>query len=323
MFTLLVTAAFAAAASIGILGFLFRTSGGALNLPLLLGLPTLVLILFLLAAGVLASAAGQQHRLDHPWVYLIALSLITLPVACSRCDPGHIVVNVIGAVLAVFVALSGVRMHFRVACTAFLLVIGRDLVSTSVRVLPAAARDGLRQAVTEPTPLHGLARRYNAYLVRHRGPAAAAAMQREHTAVAPMQPGIALPPGTVFSAPFGAPYTLPRPTSDPHILTGSYPGLGIYAEYDEAEKRRDLRNHPDRLVLLPHDWRKQCGSTAATTAEIRRSLGWLFQTPLVPQLAQRSPAWQPFCLWVAATYRETAYASPLPDMRVYRRISPQ
>ncbi len=314
--------AIAIAASMGVLGFFFHSSGGALNLPLLLGPPTLAAVFFVLAAGVTVAAAQAQHWLNHPWVYLIALSTVTLLVALSRCDPGHLFVNLLGAFLAVFAVLSARRGWFAAVCVAFCCIVGRDVRITTTKVLPSVARDGLRQAVTEPTPLHSLARRYQAYLVRRNGLAGAAAMQREHQLTAAVQPGTPLPAGTEFFAPFGAPYTLPRPAGDPHIFTGSYPGATIYATYAEAEKKHALSSRPDRLALLPNGFERQCTINSTEIAGIRANLGWIFQTPLVPRLHSTGSPWQPFCTWVARHYTVTDYASPLPNMRVYRQTAP-
>lgn len=320
LFTALFALWIALAGRMGVLGFFFRTSGGALNLPLLFGLPTLAAVLFVLAAGVLVFAARQQHRLDHPWVYLVALSVITLPVALGRCDPGHLFINLVGAFLAVFAALSSRRAPFGLACVLFVSLFARDFTVRTIHALPELARDGLRQAVTEPTPLHALARRYTRYLSRRNGPAAAAAMQREHTLTAAPQPGTPLPEGTDFFAPLGATFTLPRPAGNPRIFTGSYPGLGIYAPYDEAEKRRILHAFPNRLVLLPDHWQSQCTYDDRTFAFMRADLRWIFQTPLVPQLRPQPSSWQPFCTWLAQNYTLTTDASPLPQMRVYRHL---
>ncbi len=317
VFTGMFAVAIAIAGRMGILGFFFHSSGGALNLPLLLGPPTLVEVLFVLAAGVTVAAAVRLGRLDHPWVYLVALSLFTLPVALGRCDPGHLFVNLIGAFLAVFAVLSASRIRFGVACVAFLLIVQRDLRMVTGWV-PQLARDGLRDVVIEPTPLHALARRYQAYLVRHLGTAAAQQMLESHQRTQAVQPGVALPSGTAFFAPFGT-TRVARPTGNARIFTGSYPGYTIYAPYAEAEKMRDMREQPQRLLLVPDGWTGECIIGQGALDGLRAQMHWIFQTSLVPALGPPQSPWQPMCNYIGDAYVPTAFAPPLPGVTVWQR----
>ncbi len=308
------------AGACGMLGFFLRTSGGALNLPLLLGLPTLGAVLFAFAAGVLVVSAVRRGQAGHPWVYLVALSCVTLPVALGRCDPGHMVVNLLGMFLAVFAAMSASRVRFAVVCVMFALLFRRDFMFVNEYLLPGAVRDGLREAVTEPTPLHAAARAYRAYLVRRHGPRGAEAMEALHRHTAPVQPGVPLPVGAALLAPFGATRPVPELPRDPHIFTGSYPGTTIFATYAQKEKIDAMRAHPERAVLVPEGFSGVCTWDEGTNRGLRAGLRWIFQPVYVPRLRQVPCPWTEMFGYVQAHYEPSEFASPVPGMRVYRRV---
>ena len=81
-------------------------SNGFLNLPLFPSVQTVVLLTLWLIAASIGLWALRTGSSGHPLLYLICLSCASLPAALGRADPGHIVMNTMGAIIAVLVVLS-------------------------------------------------------------------------------------------------------------------------------------------------------------------------------------------------------------------------
>ena len=304
LFAALFLLASALAFRLGVFRFLLNMGGGLLNLPLIFNYMTLVPILFVAGAGAVVVAACRQHRAGHPLMYLIALSLITLPSGMGRCDGGHITVNTAGASIAVLAVLSQYRPWFRLGCFAYISVTVAGTLNV-MRTVPTSLHVALDRAVIDPAGHAALFEVYRRVLVTMYGPSQALARLSDVRAGYDLPGGTPLPAGAWLNAPFGAINPLRSARQDLHIDTGRYPGPLITSQSFAQDKIQDIQSGMGRPLLLPESWKILC------SAQPELSRGAML-SPMVPPLRHRMEPFAPVCRYIELHYQASSYGGPLP-----------
>lgn len=304
----------------GVLDNIANVGAGALNFPLLFSFQTVVLLLLLMVAGCVVIASFRTHHSDHPLLYLICLSLISLPAAFSRADVGHIILNTLGALIAVLVVLSQYPAIWRGTWPAFAIMLllaaycHFDYYHDSIR-------QNIRAAAFNPQ-VHspGLEKVYTAfYRLAHKNARAQIEGFRASQAqnVDPNAPH--LPSQAHLLAPFGVQRRITPPPDGIEIATGRYPWLfPLTSTAIIQEKIAEMESHPDWPLLLRSRERQVC---EVAPDDIRSGLRRLLLTPYVPQTRHTIHAGKPFCDYINAHYTPSPYASPVPHNVVWIRNS--
>jgi hypothetical protein len=278
-FILLVSLVFWLALRHGLLDSIANVGAGALNFPLLFSFQTVVLLLLLMVAGCVVLAGFRTHASGHLLMLLICLSLISLPAAFSRADVGHIIINTLGALIAVLVVLSQYPAIWRWTWPAFAIML---LLATYSHF--DYHHDSIRQNIRAEN-------------------------------FAPDAPR--LPSQTHLRAPFGVQRRIEPPPNGIEIVTGRYPGLfPLTSSAVIQQKIAEIEAHPDWPLLLGSRDRQLC---EVDPEDIRNSLRWLLLTPYMPQVRNTIHVAKPFCDYINARYLPSPYASPVPYGFVWLR----
>ena len=313
LFTGVFAAAVLLAFRIGVFRFLLNMGGGLMNSPLLFNYMTLVPILFVVVAGAVVVAAWRGHQTSHPLMYLIALSLMTLPAGMGRCDGGHITINTVGASVAVLAVLAQYKHLFRVACIAYITVavvgIG-NVIHTTPSPLRVAFQAGVVDAGRTPALFH----LYERMLMARHGPLGVEANLKAIRTSEALPVGTPLPEGTWLNAPFGATDPLRSARPDLRIDIGRYPALVITSPTFAQDKIANIQRGDRRLLLLPDYWPELCSLQPSLSRGV-------LLTPFVPPLRHRMEPLAPVCRYIESHYEQSSYAGPLPQTVVLQSRS--
>jgi hypothetical protein len=319
-FVLVMSMVFCLALRLEVLDNLANVGAGALNFPLLFSFQTLVLLLLLIVAGCVVITGFRTHDSDHPLLYLICLSLISLPAAFSRADVGHIIINTLGALIAVLVVLSQYPAIWRWTWPAFAIVIllaayshytyFRNPIRQNVRT--AAFNSQVRSPFVEKT--------YTAlFQLTHKNARAQIEGFRASQAaeIAPNAPR--LPSHAHLLAPFGVQRRISPPPDGIQIVTGRYPWLfPMTSTTPVQEKIAEVEVNPDWPLLLRSRDLQICEEDAYG---LRNGLQHILLAPYMPRPRQTVHAGRPLCDYINAHYVPSSYASPVPHFFVWVRKS--
>ncbi len=315
-FTVAVAVALLVALKIGELDSLISIGGGALNFPILANLHTVFLILMLILAGSLVVAAFRKATPDHPLVYLVCLSFFTLPAAMSRADIGHIVINTLGALVAVLIVLSQYPkiwrwFRFVLLIFAIMLLYGLPAVRPILRerLLTAAFSPRFHSSITESI--------LTRTLTFVDGPRAGARIDQLRSQYGkqlnPQWPS--LPSSTRFYAPFGIDRRMQPYPGDPEIDTGRsiIPLTGLPV-IKEKIGELDARSNWPLLLLSP-----QPISCEENPNDVSIGLKRLLSAPYIPPPRHQVTAANPLCDYINANYAPAPFQSPVPGFYVWIR----
>ncbi len=289
---------------IGEFRFLLNMGSGSLNVPLIFNYTTLVPILFVIGTGAVVAAACRRHQTDHPLMYLVALSLITLPSGMGRCDGGHIMINTVGASIALLAVLSQDKAWFRIARIAYISVSIAGTLNV-IRNVPTSFHVALDRAVVDPPGSPALFGLYSRILTALYGSSRAQQRLMDVRQSYALPTGTELPAGTWLNAPLGPMNSLRSARTDLLIDTGRYPGGLITSRSFAQNKIRDIQSGASRLLLLPDYWKKLC------SAQPSLSRGELL-APVIPQLRHQMEPIEPVCRYIELHYQASWYGGPLP-----------
>ena len=273
--------------------------GGTLNFPLLISFQTVVLLLLLITAGCAVAASFRNHTSNHPLIYFICLSLVSLPAAFSHADIGHIVINTLGAMIAALTILSQYPRIWRWTWLSFSIVI-------------------LLAACSNLAFYRGLVGRATIYLRTIKGDRAAQRRideLREFMSIDPDAPQ--LPFQAHLLAPLGVPRMMTPYAGDPQIVTGRYPWLfPMSSTAAMYEKIAEIEAHPDWPLILGSDRPLRCGDNPE---ELRQFMRVVLFVPYMPQAKHQIASADPFCEYVNSRYVLSAYAAPVPAYHIWIR----
>jgi hypothetical protein len=227
-------------------------SAGGSNYP---NVPAPHLLVFFAALAVAAGYAGERARSGQgsALLALLCVSAATLPAALGRCDPGHVLLDGIGILLAGLLIGGAAMTRTRIPAYVFLLVFflvplvnggGRGLISAEAqlafaRLLPDHARWVERAMVTMFGPAKASARMRAMYAVKTHG---------EEVNVAAL---FHASDGEIFAAPFGFNAGHTGIYHSPVVEEGYYLStVNVASPADVARKILELSGHPARRLLL-------------------------------------------------------------------------
>ena len=294
----------------GVLENIRTVGGGTLNFPLLISFQTVVLLLLLIVAGCAVIASFREGTSQHPLLYLICLSLISLPAAFSRADVGHIIINTLGALIAALTILSQYPAIWRWTRLCFALVvflawcshwsIYRGIVEGAVQ--ERAFSDQYHSAEIEKLHTKYLKIVYGKSETQRRIDGL-----RSYLATDPGAPH--LPFHTYMYAPLGVRRMMSPFIGDPQIVTGRYPWIFPMTSMGILQNEiAELETHPDWPLVLPSKTATFCEENPDAT---RHYLKKVLYVPYVPRIRHQIKAGDPFCEYIDAHYVLSTYVSPV------------
>ena len=308
-------ALFAAALKLHLLDTLIASGGGADSFPIPFSVPVLFFyaVVFVCACSVVRR--WSEPSLSDNSIALIVLSIPLLAAALGRCDPGHILSNGVGLMIAVFLYASGSPRMWRLYCGAFIVAMIAIPGYTVYRgFLPRLGMAAMRTVAQETMPgVSGLRASIAAFGIRHMPPSAfksrwlsELARLRVHVVpatidFASLYPGLGVsrPEGN-FEAPFGY---KPNGFGSYHSSAVDY---GYYEGIENANtplavqrKIDELMQHPDRDLLLPDASASLCSVNGLLQQQI---LTAFFFFPYLARVAHPVSVHQPLCDYIAGHY---------------------
>jgi hypothetical protein len=286
-FCVVMTGAFGLALRVGDLDNIRTVGAGVLNFPILFSFQTVVLLLFVIATGCVVVAAFRTRTSDHPLLYLICLSAVSMPAAFSRADTGHIIINSLGAIFAALVVLSQYPAIWRWTWSSFAIVILLASVAHAEYYFDEIVRQ---------------------IFVASRATRAATPKSSDPTSVP-------LAEHAHLFAPLGVQRRLTPLANDPKIVTGRYPWVFPMTSVRMIQEKIDeLKVHPEWPLLLPG---KRPVSCAQNPDGMREKLKQVLLAPYLPKARAPVPAAVPLCDYLNANYRQSNYQSPVPPYSVW------
>jgi hypothetical protein len=293
-------------------------NGGGLNFPLLISFQSVVVLLLLLVAGCVFISGFISGAPDGPLSYLICVSAILAPAAFSRADSGHMVLNLLGALIAALVVLSQYRTLWRWTWLSFALFL---LLFTfgKFNLYAGTVKFQLHDSVFgSQYPSPALTRAYVAvYKLTHKNAEARLQTLRAQSMDPQQDAATPLPAGARLLAPLGAQRRLTPLPNGIEIVSGYYPWMFPMATTDAVPRKiAELNAHPGWPLILPSRDRQVCVFDAdLERASLRRFLLALY----VPRPRGQLTAAKPFCDFLNQHYAPSAYASPLPRSYIWVR----
>jgi hypothetical protein len=262
---------FAIALKLHVLDAMLADGGGAINFPIVPGPPILVyfIAIFICACWLFRSLLNRVT--DDPTLGLLFFSIPMIAAALGRCDPSHVFWNGLAAFLASLLYLSLYKRAWRVYAMAFLLF---------VFLLPNLAE-------------------FYLFVPQLR----AARFLDKHPEARPPEPNIqaflASTPAN-YVAPFGF-----RPDGfgtyqSPRIEYGAYEDLiNVSTPHSVSQKVQEMRDNPDRALLLPYRHDKYCRTSERTESHY---LEVLLLFPYIGHFVHQDFAREPICRYIDDHY---------------------
>lgn len=248
--------------------------GGADSIPIFIAPHILVFFWALFVCACYVYRCFSQRRFDDNTIGLIAFSIPMIAAALGKCDPGHVVWNGLGFFMASMFYLSNHKTAWRWYKAAFVIVlILYPAVSMTLfynQFFQKARLDSLRESSNHSQGEIDLSSLYPSW----------------H--------------GT-FLAPFGY---------QPNGL-GSYLSNQVdYGRFDGFEnaytveaidtKLAEIKNHPEKALLLPNDFESSCQTNLAVR---RLAIGIFFGTPYFGRAVHPQNLRKPVCDYILSNYK--------------------
>ena len=290
----------------GALNTMKNNGGGNMAFPLVLSPQDILLLSLLMVAFCGAWGTLRTRRFNHPLLYLCLVAGSLAPAAFGRSDPGHIIVNMLGALLCGFIVLMPHRTAWRWATASFFVLF--LLLGSVVHLYNARGivLNAMFQAISRGGTSDGWLRRvYVAGMLKATGPektrAKLAALndaskeepaERLHELVAALGP---------MWAPFGyRAYSFDAPGDGVEVLSGRYSGLlPMLNAAQPIEKIAELKAHPSSPLLVPNNIEAGCEYDPAAERKMMMHL----LTPIyLPPMIHRVTAGEALCSYITAHY---------------------
>ncbi len=237
---------------------------GGLAFPLALSLQNVMVMLLLVAAACAVVSCLRARDWSHPLLYFCLLSGASAPAAFGRSDPGHLILNLLGALIAGFVALRSERRLWYVATRAFVA-----FTICWFALGAYANRNVFGKAL--------------------------------NAKVASRTPAGRLPVGRVILMPFGDSHTAFDFAEGNEAVGGRYAGLlPLMSRAEVQEKIAELAAHPEVELVIPVGSSLPCGYDLVAERRLMRQVLLPLYTP---KLKRASTAAEPYCQFIAEHYR--------------------
>jgi hypothetical protein len=263
---------FWAALRLHILDTLLADGGGAINFPILIAPHILVFIAALFVCACYVFHRFRDKRIDDNTFGLLAFSLPMLAAALGRCDPSHVYWNGLAIFLASMCYLSHYKRAWQLYSIAFILFSFLLPDLTEFHLFGEA----LKQVRSFNAHLSGLPER------------------QKFDVMFPSWHG-------GFMAPLGY-----RPGGT-GLYESSRIDFGRFEEFTDvsvprsvAEKVAEMREHPERALLLPIHYEGAC---LFNPHEERHFISFLFLVPYKGRVAHAESVRQPICDYIRDSYR--------------------
>lgn len=248
---------------------------GGFNFPIL---PGPHILLLLVGIGLCAGYMGRQLRTSQgsALAMLIAVSAAAVAGALGRCDEGHVFLNPLGVTIAALL-LGGKRSPW-----------GKAYIGAMICIY-----------LLLPLPLN-----------------AAKLVALQKYAAKEMSPAQPLDVDAVFGMPEDTTFAVPFAFTAGHFGTihlaqideGYYLGLqDVLTPQAVVRKIDELRQHPDRPLLLPHGWQGNCTMDSGSH---RQFLRILFLYPYRAPVEHPESINDPLCQHIQALYQFQRRESP-------------
>lgn len=287
---------FGVAARLHMLDTLRASGGGADSFPVPLSLPVLFLFAVVFVCACYLVQRWRQ-QLDDNSVALIVVALPLLAAAMGRCDPGHILTNGAGLILAVFLYASQTTRSWRLYCAAFLVAfMAVPSYPDSRLFLPLIRAANMETGVMRSGGTLRSVEGLNLHIVPGK------------INLAEVYPAAARQAGDqILEAPFA--YS-PNGFADYHsseLEYGYFKGMeNANTPAAVARKIGELAQHPERDLLLPAPSSNLCGVNGPLE---RQLVTLLFSFPYTAKVSHPESVHQPLCDYIAAHYSLTQPAS--------------
>jgi hypothetical protein len=313
-FTFAFAVAAVAAWRMGNFSSIAAISGGSLDFPLAVSYLTIVPLLLIIIGGCVIVAGFRNRTTNHPVLYLICVSVVTVPAALSRADPGHIIINTLGVFIAALVVLSQYPAVWRwtrgaVAVLVLLFIVGMWGYVRYLRsqLLVAAFSTRYHSPLAERLLSDGL------HLVEGaRADARMDQLRSSHTEQ-PNPNGRTLPPRIGLMAPMAVPLRMVSYPGDPQIIQGRtvYPLTSLSVV---QEKIAELAVHKNWPLLVPYAKFANCD---VDPSALRSNLEAVLGAPYIPLPRHQLVGMVPLCNYINANYTPSAFVSPVPGFYVW------
>jgi len=268
-------AVFAAALRLHLMDTLRASGGGADSLPIPLSAPVVFFFVVVFVCACSLVRRWQTTEVNDNSVCLVVVAAPLLAAALGRCDPGHLMCNGAGLLLAVFLYASRSERWWRVYRNWFVLALVVIPLYALVRLMLPEVRAAAIRAAASAVP--------------------------ETIDFAAVYPGVDLArSGGVLEAPFG--YT-PNGTGTYHAATVDY---GFYEGNENANTPRaverkieELAEHPERDLLLPPGAEGYCDVDAGMRQQLMTAL---FLFPYTARAVHPVGLREPLCAYIASHY---------------------
>jgi hypothetical protein len=263
---------FGSALKLHILDTLLADGGGAISFPILIAPHILVFFAALFICGCYIFHRFRDHRIDDNTFGLIAYSVPMLAAAFGRCDPSHVYWNGLAIFLASMCYVSHYGRAWQLYATAFILFSFLLPDMTELYLFG----ESIKQVNS-----------FNAHLIDF-------SERQDFDKLFPMWHG-------EFLAPFGY-----RPGGvglyeSSRVDFGRFEELtDVSAQRSVAEKVAEMREHPERALLLPTHYEGAC---LFNVHEERHFITFLFFVPYKGRVAHSESVRKPICDYINSSYR--------------------
>jgi hypothetical protein len=302
---------------IGLLQTMSSFKGGGFAFPLVFSLQNIFLLLLLMTAICGVWGTLRQRKFEHPLFYVCLLAAALAPAAFSRSDPGHIIINMLGALLTGFIVLMPHPLAWRGAKYAFLVlfVLLANLLHTynmrglAINSMRHAIQNGARDGFLRRVYAYGM-EQADGRVKAEQKLAALDAYAANATSVARLGSGPML-------APLGGQPQSFDAVGFP-VLSGRYAGLLPLMNVTEPwEKIQELEAHPDLPLVLPAGDHFRC---LYSDREERLMLESVLTPIYLPRFVHAVTLAQPLCDYIEAHYQRTSTKAPDLYSEVWIRV---
>ena len=298
----------------GLLMTLKTFGSGAYNFPIL---PAGHILLFFFCCGLVAIYVASQlrERRGEGMLIVVAVSVCSLFATLGRCDPGHVVFDGIGIVIAASLLVSNmprIRGWYLTLFIIFFIFLPFRSIFTIYRPLLRQATH-MRAALGESEVSSDPAARLLGRFLNHRAgnfPKAQLAISVAAVQTPVLDLDAAYP---ASGRPLFAPFDFsPNGLGTYHaarIESGYFAGLELALTPASIQRKVfELETRPDRDLLLPEHFEDRC---ALDLSGERKSIRSLFSYPFSSQPRHMVNTRQPLCAYITAHYR--MIQKPLPQ----------
>ena len=318
----LLAALFVAALKLHLLDTLLASGGGADSFPIPLSLPILLFFAVVFVCACSLVRRWAEPSLNDNSIALIILSVPLVAAALGRCDPGHILANGVGLLLAVFLYASRSPRMWRLYRDAFLIaMIAIPAYSFYRFFLPLIGNAAMRTAAESmpgegalPSRIAQFGIRQMPYSTFKTARLAELASLRLHVVpttidFASLYPGVDLSDSDgILEAPFGYKPNGFGTYLSSRIDYGYFDGVEN-ANTPEAVQRKidELVHNPDRYLLLPDQSAKLCNADGVVE---RHLITVFFFFPYPVRVSHPQSVHKRLCDYIADHFTLTRSATP-------------